>query len=183
MSLCATRSAVTARRLGQEAGGVMAEGLNLKLTSPVPRGRQDRKDKNSFFNYFYLAINLGSLLAVTVVVYVQDSVRRPAWSAGRRGRGCAAYATALRNPNPILSRRCHSVGRLAGGPRHGVARRCPGPSALLSPRWPWRSRSWSLCPALRCTRTWSPLRGAPPPLCEHACGSLCIARRTAEVGV
>ena len=35
---------------------------------------QDRKDKNSFFNWFYLAINLGSLLAVTVVVYVQDSV-------------------------------------------------------------------------------------------------------------
>lgn len=38
---------------------------------------QDRKDKNSFFNWFYLAINLGSLLAVTVVVYVQDSVGRP----------------------------------------------------------------------------------------------------------
>ena len=55
----------------------MAEGRTLTLISPVRPGRQDRKDKNSFFNYFYLAINLGSLLAVTVVVYVQDSVRRP----------------------------------------------------------------------------------------------------------
>ncbi len=56
--------------------------------------RQDRKDKNSFFNYFYLAINLGSLLAVTVVVYVQDSVRHPRTGrlrgGGRRERGCAA---------------------------------------------------------------------------------------------
>lgn len=35
---------------------------------------QDRKEKDSFFNWFYFAINLGSLLAVTVIVYIQ--VRR-----------------------------------------------------------------------------------------------------------
>ncbi|KAK9822864.1 hypothetical protein WJX81_005939 [Elliptochloris bilobata] len=46
----------------------------LDVTDP-----QDRKDKNSFFNWFYLAINLGSLLAVTVVVYVQDSI---SWAIG-----------------------------------------------------------------------------------------------------
>jgi peptide/histidine transporter 3/4 len=35
---------------------------------------QDRKDKSSFYNVFYLVINLGSLLAVTVVVYIQDPI-------------------------------------------------------------------------------------------------------------
>ena len=32
---------------------------------------QDRREKESFFNFFYLSINLGSLLAVTVLVYIQ----------------------------------------------------------------------------------------------------------------
>ncbi len=40
---------------------------------------QDRKDKSSFFNFFYFVINLGSLLAVTVVVYIQDSI---SWAIG-----------------------------------------------------------------------------------------------------
>ncbi|MEW5319134.1 MAG: hypothetical protein WDW38_010304 [Sanguina aurantia] len=40
---------------------------------------QDRKEKESFFNFFYLAINIGSLLACTVVVYIQDSV---SWTVG-----------------------------------------------------------------------------------------------------
>jgi POT family len=30
-------------------------------------------EKESFFNWFYFAINLGSLLAVTAIVYVQVS--------------------------------------------------------------------------------------------------------------
>lgn len=34
---------------------------------------QDREEKESFFNWFYFAINLGSLLAVTAIVYVQVS--------------------------------------------------------------------------------------------------------------
>ena len=40
---------------------------------------QDRREKESFFNYFYLAINVGSLIAVTVIVYIQDSV---SWTLG-----------------------------------------------------------------------------------------------------
>ncbi|KAK9806330.1 hypothetical protein WJX72_010466 [[Myrmecia] bisecta] len=40
---------------------------------------QDRKEKKSFFNWFYLAINVGSLLAVSVVVYIQESV---GWAIG-----------------------------------------------------------------------------------------------------
>lgn len=40
---------------------------------------QDRKEKESFWNSFYLVINIGSLFAVTVVVYVQESV---GWGVG-----------------------------------------------------------------------------------------------------
>ena len=40
---------------------------------------QDRKEKDSFFNWFYFAINLGSFLAVTTLVYVQESV---SWTIG-----------------------------------------------------------------------------------------------------
>ena len=39
----------------------------------------DVADKKSFFNWFYLFVNVGSLLAVTTVVYVQDAV---SWSVG-----------------------------------------------------------------------------------------------------
>ena len=42
---------------------------------------QDRKEKDSFFNWFYFAINFGSLLAVTTLVYIQVSVH-----AGHTGR-------------------------------------------------------------------------------------------------
>lgn len=36
-------------------------------------------EKKSFFNWFYFAINWGSCLAVTVIVYIQDSV---SWAIG-----------------------------------------------------------------------------------------------------
>ena len=32
---------------------------------------QDRLEKRSFFNWFYFAINWGSCIAVTVIVYIQ----------------------------------------------------------------------------------------------------------------
>ncbi|DBA89647.1 hypothetical protein WJX79_009961 [Trebouxia sp. C0005] len=40
---------------------------------------KDRAEKDSFFNWFYFAINLGSFLAVTTLVYVQESV---SWTIG-----------------------------------------------------------------------------------------------------
>lgn len=36
------------------------------------RDPRDKEEKASFFNYFYLAINVGSLIACTVIVYIQD---------------------------------------------------------------------------------------------------------------
>lgn len=36
---------------------------------------RDRREKESFFNWFYLAVNVGSLIASIVIVYIQDSVR------------------------------------------------------------------------------------------------------------
>ncbi|KAG2452163.1 hypothetical protein HYH02_003195 [Chlamydomonas schloesseri] len=40
---------------------------------------QDRREKESFFNWFYLAINVGSLIACTVIVYIQDQI---SWTVG-----------------------------------------------------------------------------------------------------
>lgn len=33
--------------------------------------REERKQKQSFFNWFYFSINVGSLIAVTVIVKIQ----------------------------------------------------------------------------------------------------------------
>mmetsp|Transcript_42146 Transcript_42146/g.126167 ORF Transcript_42146/g.126167 Transcript_42146/m.126167 type:complete len:627 (+) Transcript_42146:727-2607(+) len=49
-----------------------ADQFNLART-------QDRREKESFFNAFYASINLGSLIACTAVVYVQDQV---SWTLG-----------------------------------------------------------------------------------------------------
>ena len=40
---------------------------------------QDRKEKKSFFNWFYFSINLGSLLAVTCIVWIQENL---SWAIG-----------------------------------------------------------------------------------------------------
>ncbi|PSC75608.1 NRT1 PTR FAMILY -like [Micractinium conductrix] len=40
---------------------------------------QDRREKTSFFNWFYFFVNIGSLLAVTVIVWVQENV---GWAVG-----------------------------------------------------------------------------------------------------
>ncbi|KDD72553.1 proton-dependent oligopeptide transporter, partial [Helicosporidium sp. ATCC 50920] len=40
---------------------------------------QDRKEKTSFFNWFYFFVNIGSLLAVTVIVWVQENI---SWGVG-----------------------------------------------------------------------------------------------------
>ncbi|PRW50755.1 NRT1 PTR FAMILY -like [Chlorella sorokiniana] len=40
---------------------------------------QDRREKTSFFNWFYFFVNIGSLLAVTIIVWVQENV---GWALG-----------------------------------------------------------------------------------------------------
>lgn len=40
---------------------------------------QDRKEKTSFFNWFYFFVNIGSLLAVTVIVWIQENI---SWAIG-----------------------------------------------------------------------------------------------------
>jgi len=37
---------------------------------------QDKREKESFFNYFYVVINMGSLIACTVVVFLQVSIQQ-----------------------------------------------------------------------------------------------------------
>lgn len=52
---------------------------------------RDRREKESFFNWFYLAINVGSLIACTVVVYIQDQL---SWTLGFGipGTWCCGFA-------------------------------------------------------------------------------------------
>lgn len=52
---------------------------------------QDKREKESFFNWFYLAINIGSLIACTAIVYIQDSI---SWTLGF-AVPAAAMATAV----------------------------------------------------------------------------------------
>ncbi|KAK9868107.1 hypothetical protein WJX84_007847 [Apatococcus fuscideae] len=40
---------------------------------------RDRREKTSFFNWFYFAVNIGSLLACSVIVYVQENI---SWAVG-----------------------------------------------------------------------------------------------------
>lgn len=40
---------------------------------------QDRREKTSFFNWFYFFVNIGSLIAVTIIVWVQENVN---WGVG-----------------------------------------------------------------------------------------------------
>jgi hypothetical protein len=42
--------------------------MDPTISTPHP---QDKAEKESFFNYFYLAINIGSLIACTCIVWVQ----------------------------------------------------------------------------------------------------------------
>ena len=45
----------------------------------APGATQDRKEKTSFFNWFYFAVNIGSLIACSVIVYVQENI---SWAVG-----------------------------------------------------------------------------------------------------
>lgn len=56
-----------------------AATLSTDCPKPDFALHQDRKEKDSFFNWFYFAINLGSFLAVTTLVYIQESV---SWTIG-----------------------------------------------------------------------------------------------------
>lgn len=44
-----------------------------------PRDPQECADKESFFNWFYLAVNVGSLIASLVIVYIQENI---SWAIG-----------------------------------------------------------------------------------------------------
>jgi dipeptide/tripeptide permease len=58
----------------------------------LPRPPADKKEKESFFNWFYLAINMGSLIACTVIVYIQDSI---SWTLGFTIPGLAMFCAII----------------------------------------------------------------------------------------
>ena len=73
----------------------MASESLIALDCPL----QDRREKESFFNFFYLSINLGSLLAVTVLVYIQDNIRS----------GYIIFVSKARNRFAVLCARFHTA--------------------------------------------------------------------------
>lgn len=51
---------------------------------------KERKEKDSFFNWFYFSINVGALIASTVIVYIQD---QDMWGIGFGIPGTAHFQT------------------------------------------------------------------------------------------
>lgn len=49
------------------------------------KSRVERREKQSFFNWFYFSINVGSLIACTVIVWIQVRPRPPKPSAWQFG--------------------------------------------------------------------------------------------------
>eukprot|EP01023_Acetabularia_acetabulum_P006025 TRINITY_DN12502_c0_g1_i3.p1 TRINITY_DN12502_c0_g1~~TRINITY_DN12502_c0_g1_i3.p1 ORF type:complete len:589 (+),score=120.16 TRINITY_DN12502_c0_g1_i3:178-1944(+) len=60
-------------------GGIKANVSAFGADQFDERNPQDVREKASFFNWFYFAINVGSFIASTVVVYVQESI---SWTIG-----------------------------------------------------------------------------------------------------
>eukprot|EP01025_Chloroclados_australasicus_P021527 TRINITY_DN2264_c0_g1_i2.p1 TRINITY_DN2264_c0_g1~~TRINITY_DN2264_c0_g1_i2.p1 ORF type:complete len:591 (-),score=70.87 TRINITY_DN2264_c0_g1_i2:1663-3435(-) len=60
-------------------GGIKANVSTFGADQFDDRNPQDVVEKASFFNWFYFAINVGSFIASTIVVYVQEAV---SWTIG-----------------------------------------------------------------------------------------------------
>ncbi|KAL6857013.1 hypothetical protein ACP4OV_018395 [Aristida adscensionis] len=75
----------------------------------------ERRQMMRFFNWFFFFISLGSLLAVTVLVYVQDNLGRP-W-----GYGACAAAIALGLVVFLAGTRRYRFKKLAGSPLTQIA--------------------------------------------------------------
>lgn len=78
----------------------------------------DRGEKNQmmrFFNWFFFFISLGSLLAVTVLVYVQDNLGRP-WGYGACAASIAAGLVIF-----LAGTRRYRFKKLAGSPLTQIA--------------------------------------------------------------
>ncbi|CAL1375703.1 unnamed protein product [Linum trigynum] len=77
--------------------------------------RKEKKQMTKFFNWFFFLINLGSLIAVTVLVYIQDHVGR------RYGYGICACAILTALFVFLSGTRRYRFKRLAGSPLTQIA--------------------------------------------------------------
>lgn len=77
--------------------------------------RGEKEQMMRFFNWFFFFISLGSLLAVTVLVYVQDNLGRP-W-----GYGACAAAIALGLVVFLAGTRRYRFKKLVGSPLTQIA--------------------------------------------------------------
>ena len=78
-------------------------------------GEAERGRQSSFFNWFYFLVSIGVLLAVTVLVYVQDNVGR------RWGYGICAAGILVGLAVFLLGTRRYRFKKLVGSPLTQVA--------------------------------------------------------------
>jgi peptide/histidine transporter 3/4 len=60
-------------------GGIKANNSTFGADQFDDENPRDQLEKRSFFNWFYFSINVGSLIASTVIVYVQENI---SWAIG-----------------------------------------------------------------------------------------------------
>ncbi len=60
-------------------GGIKANNSTFGADQFDDKNPRDQQEKQSFFNWFYFSINVGSLIASTVIVYVQENI---SWAIG-----------------------------------------------------------------------------------------------------
>lgn len=60
-------------------GGIKANNSTFGADQFDDDNPRDRQEKKSFFNWFYFSINVGSLIASTAIVYVQENI---SWAIG-----------------------------------------------------------------------------------------------------
>jgi len=60
-------------------GGIKANNSTFGADQFDDNDPRDREEKKSFFNWFYFSINVGSLIASTAIVYIQENI---SWAIG-----------------------------------------------------------------------------------------------------
>ncbi|XP_074592898.1 protein NRT1/ PTR FAMILY 6.3-like [Curcuma longa] len=110
--------------------------------------KEEKVQMQKFFNWFFFFISIGSLLAVTVLVYIQDHIGRP-W-----GYGICAASIALGLMIFLAGTRQYRFKRLVGSPLTQIA-------AVVVAAWRKRGRDLPSDPTLLYTGEAAEEKGAP----------------------
>lgn len=96
-------------------GGVKSSVSGFGSDQFDDSGKEERAQMSKFFNWFFFFISIGSLLAVTVIVYIQDNLGRE-W-----GYGICACAILLGLVVFLSGTRRYRFKKLVGSPLTQIA--------------------------------------------------------------